>query len=347
MNITHDPTPNQWNNVVRHCDYPHINQSWEWGEAYKAVPHIQPIRLLVLHNDEPVGTLQGFEWRIGHISLAMISGGTGGGGGPVVSSHLPELLKISVHEHLIRSFFKEAKRRRTLKTTLYTEMFAPQPIRENEWTVTPQWNPVAKLLSDPQTMLHERIDQKTRNQIVKAQKNGICVRKGTKSDLALYHSMQEDLARKKNLPFNHLNSLHNLQLLWETLTPKGMLKLWIAKKEQEIVGGAIIFYYQKGLLYQSGVTTQNGRDWYASNAIQWHVIQDAIQHGYTFYNLGGGTKDPQDLRFSITQFKMGFGGEFMEFHRYSAHGNRILRFLAYKTMKLFGRNEWFPLLVYP
>jgi len=126
-----------------------------------------------------------------------------------------------------------------------------------------------------------------------------------------------------------------------------MIKLWLAEKDGRVVGGALILYAGKGLLYRSGVLTEEGRDLYAGNALQWEIIADAIRRGYRVYNMCGGTSDPSDPLYGITKFKLSFGGEMRPFRRYSASGNRILRFLVYRLRRLLGKNEWFPLLIYP
>ncbi len=339
LEITTEPTREEWEAVHVH----EFNQTWEWGEVMSSIKGVTPIRLLAKIDGKPVGVLQGFEWKLGPISMAITSGESGGGGGPVVSNGLNAEVRLAVAKKLI----EEMLRIRSLRTIIYASTdFGKSLSPIDKSAIATKWTPIVELLSDENKMLSERVEQKTRNQINKSFKNGIEVIEGTRDDLETYRSIQSELVKKKHLSSQHLNSLSSLQKAWDTLAP-GKIKLFLAKLEEETVGGALIFYSGKEVYYKSGVLTDEGRNLYAGNALQWKIIQDAIKNGYKFYNMSGGTKDESDPLYGITKFKLSFGGELKPFRRYSASGNRALRFIVYRIRRLMGKNEWFPLVIYP
>ena len=348
VEIVSDPQRAQWDAVFASVVVPAVNQTWEWGEAMRTIKGVQPIRLLATCDGKPSGVLQAFEWKIGPLSMAISSGESGDGGGPVVSGDVPAGKRKDIAVKLLEVLADEAKKRSTLKFTVYgSPEFGANLPAIGKLNIATKCTPVIELLSDPEQMLNEKVDQKARNQITKSEKNGVTVREGSRDELAAYRSIQHGLTEKKRLERTHLNSLSSLQHLWDALASKGMIKLWLAEKDGRVIGGALILYAGKGLLYRSGVLTEEGRDCYAGNALQWQIIADAIRRGYRTYNMCGGTTNESDSLYGITKFKMSFGGEMREFRRYSAGGNRILRFLAYRLRRMFGRNEWFPLLIYP
>ena len=348
ISITSEPEPQEWGQVIGSVSTPEANQTWEWGEVMSAIKGVNPIRLLAQQDGKPVGILQAFEWKIGSLCLSIGSGESGGGGGPVVSEELPPDFRLQVAEKLLGELITESRKRHTLKLTIYTapnfgESLPPLPPAKH----ATKWTPVVRLLTDAQRMLDERVKQKARNQINKSIKNSVRVVEGSRSDLEQYQAIQSELVKKKHLASQHLNSVNALKNVWDTLADKNMIKLFLAKYKGQTVGGAMILYSGTGLLYRSGVLTEEGRSLYAGNALQWAIISDAIRRGYRTYNMSGAAADPSDPRYGITKFKLSFGGELRPFLRYSASGNRILRFLVYRLMKIFGRNEWFPLPIYP
>ena len=348
LQIISGPSKEEWDEVMRECMTAHINQSWEWGEIYGQKKGIIPIRLIAKQNGKPVGILQAFEWKIGPVSMGVISGDSGGGGGPVVLESLNADFRLAIAKTLLEELVKEYKKRHSLKLIIYSSADFGESLPAVAGTKTAiKHTPVVSLAADEITMLNERIEQKTRNQITKRINNGVKVSEGSRDDLEEYREIQKGLVIKKYLSARHLNSISSLQNVWDNLFPKGMIRLYLAKKDEKLLGGAIIMYSQKGLLYKSGVLTEEGRNLYAGNALQWEIIRSAIAEGYRIYNMSGGVKDESDSMHGITKFKLSFGGELKPFIRYSASGNRTLKFIIYRLLRLFGRNEWFPLVIYP
>ncbi len=343
-----NPDQAQWDDVLKRSLAPSPNQTWEWGEAMATIRGIMPIRLLAMRDGTPVGVLQAFAWTIGPLCMAVASGESGDGGGPVIAGHVPEADRSNLAGALLRTLVTEAKKRGALKLTISTSPELSKHLPPSaSVNVATKWTPVLELLEDEEKMLNTKVDQKVRNQISKSEKNGVIVREGSRSDLAAYRSIQSALTARKRLERKSLNTLKSLEHVWDALAPKNMIKLWLAHKEGRVVGGALILYAGRGLLYRSGVLTEEGRTLYAGNALQWAIITHAIRRGYRTYNLCGAANDPSDPLYGITKFKLSFGAEVQPFLRYSAAGNRVVRFLAYRLCRIVRGNEWFPLLIYP
>ena len=67
--------------------------------------------------------------------------------------------------------------------------------------------------------------------------------------------------------------------------------------------------------YSYGASTSAKRDVRGSNAIQWRMMRDALAAGADVYDLRGisDTLDPDDPLFGLIGFKLGTGGEAVEY----------------------------------
>jgi lipid II:glycine glycyltransferase (peptidoglycan interpeptide bridge formation enzyme) len=67
--------------------------------------------------------------------------------------------------------------------------------------------------------------------------------------------------------------------------------------------------------YSYGASADVGREVRPSNAIQWQMIKDAIDDGDSVYDLRGisDTLDESDPLFGLIRFKLGTGGQAVEY----------------------------------
>ena len=68
--------------------------------------------------------------------------------------------------------------------------------------------------------------------------------------------------------------------------------------------------YNNEIIYMFSGAYEEFRSFYASYALQWHMITYALEHGYTKYNFLGitGNFDPESEDYGVYQFKRGFPG---------------------------------------
>ena len=68
--------------------------------------------------------------------------------------------------------------------------------------------------------------------------------------------------------------------------------------------------YNNEIIYMFSGAYEEFRSFYASYALQWHMITYALDHGYTKYNFLGitGNFDPESEDYGVYQFKRGFPG---------------------------------------
>ena len=86
--------------------------------------------------------------------------------------------------------------------------------------------------------------------------------------------------------------------------------------------------------YSYGASSTEKRDVRGSNAVQWAMIRDALAAGADVYDLRGitDTLDADDSHIGLIQFKVGTGGEAVEYAgEWDLPVNRVL----YKAFELY------------
>ena len=93
------------------------------------------------------------------------------------------------------------------------------------------------------------------------------------------------------------------------------IRLWFAHHEGDLVAATIAIRVGAHAWYSYGASSTEKRDVRGSNAIQWAMIRDALAAGADVYDLRGitDTLDPDDSHVGLIQFKVGTGGEAVEY----------------------------------
>ena len=91
--------------------------------------------------------------------------------------------------------------------------------------------------------------------------------------------------------------------------------LWFARHEGDLVASTIAIRVGAHAWYSYGASSTEKRDVRGSNAVQWAMISDALAAGADVYDLRGitDTLDADDPHVGLIQFKVGTGGEAVEY----------------------------------
>ena len=95
---------------------------------------------------------------------------------------------------------------------------------------------------------------------------------------------------------------------------RDMATLWIARYEDEIISGALCFYFNNKVHFWNGATVQQYFDLKPAHVLQYQIITDAHQKGYEFYDFGPSGGLP-----GVIKFKKGFGAEKVPSGKYVKH----------------------------
>ncbi|MET0928905.1 MAG: peptidoglycan bridge formation glycyltransferase FemA/FemB family protein [Aeromicrobium sp.] len=158
------------------------------------------------------------------------------------------------------------------------------------------------------------MNQLWRRNIKKAAKAGVEVTTGTRADLAEFHRVYAETAERDHFTPRPLSYFERM---WDALTAEepDRLVLYLARHEGDLVAATTMVRVGEHAWYSYGASTTQKRDVRGSNAIQWQMIRDARAAGASTYDMRGITEtlDPADSHVGLIQFKVGTGGEAVEY----------------------------------
>jgi lipid II:glycine glycyltransferase (peptidoglycan interpeptide bridge formation enzyme) len=93
------------------------------------------------------------------------------------------------------------------------------------------------------------------------------------------------------------------------------IALFTAEHQGDLVAATVLIRVGGHVWYSYGASSTEKRDVRGSNAVQWEMIRHALAAGADVYDLRGitDTLDPDDSHVGLIQFKVGTGGEAVEY----------------------------------
>ncbi len=177
------------------------------------------------------------------------------------------------------------------------------------------------------------MNQQWRRNIKKATKEGVEVSTGDGADLKAFHDLYVHTAERdgftpRGLPY--------FQTMYDALGAEdpSRIRLWFAHHDQDLVAATIAIRVGGHAWYSYGASSTEKREVRGSNAIQWAMIRDALAAGADVYDLRGITEtlDADDPQIGLIQFKVGTGGEAVE---YAGEWDLPLSPVLYKAFDLY------------
>ena len=177
------------------------------------------------------------------------------------------------------------------------------------------------------------LNQLWRRNIKKADKAGVEVLTGTVSDLPAFHSLYLETAARDGFTGRPLAYFAQM---WSAMTTEDpdRIRLYLARHEGDLVAATTMVRVGNHAWYSYGASSGAKREVRGSNAIQWRMLRDAHAAGAAVYDLRGitDTLDESDAHFGLIQFKLGTGGEAVE---YLGEWDLPLNRLLFKAFELY------------
>jgi vancomycin resistance protein VanK len=214
----------------------------------------------------------------------------------------------------------------------------PQTVEGGFAAGQPQYNFVIPLRASDGTPRSEAevlagMNQQWRRNIKKADKAGVEVTQGTPADLGAFHALYAQTAERDHFtprPLGYFETMFSALLAEEP----DRIRLYLAHHEGELVAATTWVRVGGHTWYSYGASSTEKRDVRGSNAVQWAMIRDALAVGADVYDLRGitDTLDPEDSHVGLIQFKVGTGGEAVE---YAGEWDLPLNPLVYKAFSVY------------
>jgi lipid II:glycine glycyltransferase (peptidoglycan interpeptide bridge formation enzyme) len=158
------------------------------------------------------------------------------------------------------------------------------------------------------------MNQQWRRNIKKAAKAGVEVTRGSVDDLAAFHRVYLETAERDHFTPRPLSYF---QTMFEQMSAEDpdRIRLYLAHHEGDLVAATTWVRVGTHAWYSFGASTTAKREVRGSNAIQWRMITDARDAGAEVYDLRGitDTTDENDPHLGLIQFKVGTGGQAVEY----------------------------------
>lgn len=159
-------------------------------------------------------------------------------------------------------------------------------------------------LAPPLEELRKKLDQKWRNQLNRAEKNGLEIVAG--NDVETYRSFLEIYrqmwARKRFKAGVDVEEFGHMQ----AMLPKGQrMQVLICLQEKKPVAGAVYSAMGNQGIYLLGATSDSGLKAKGAYLLQWTMIKWLKENGFRYYDLGG--IDPERNP-GVYTFKRGLSG---------------------------------------
>ena len=162
------------------------------------------------------------------------------------------------------------------------------------------------------------MNQLWRRNIKKATKEGVEVVSVSGSealaDLKAFHDLYVHTAERDHFT---PRPLAYFQTMLEALGSEeaDRITLWLARHQGDVVAATIAIRVGAHAWYSYGASSTEKREVRGSNAIQWAMIRGALGAGAEVYDLRGitDTLDADDPHIGLIQFKVGTGGEAVEY----------------------------------
>ncbi len=160
-------------------------------------------------------------------------------------------------------------------------------------------------LAPPLEELRKRLDQKWRNQLNRAEKNGLTVTEGDgMEDYRIFADMYQQMWERKR--FETTVDVGEYARIQEHLPPAQRMKILICRQDSLPVAGIVCSALGDSAIYLLGATSDQGLKAKGAYLLQWTMIQWLKEHGFRYYDLGG--IDPE-LNPGVYHFKSGLSGQ--------------------------------------
>jgi lipid II:glycine glycyltransferase (peptidoglycan interpeptide bridge formation enzyme) len=201
----------------------------------------------------------------------------------------------------------------------------------------PQYNFQIPLAGRTEDDVLKGMNQLWRRNIKKAAKEGVDVSVGDGDDLKLFHDLYVHTAERDHFtprPFSYFRTMYDAL----SAEDPDRIRLWLARHDGDLVAGTIAIRVGGHAWYSYGASSTEKREVRGSNAVQWAMIRDALAAGADVYDLRGitDTLDADDPHVGLIQFKVGTGGEAVE---YAGEWDLPLNRVLYKAFDAYMKRR--------
>ncbi len=162
--------------------------------------------------------------------------------------------------------------------------------------------------------LFSKLSSKTRYNVNVATKKGVKIYENTtKEGLETYLQILQETTQRQGF---YAHGPEYFRTMWDALGNSGMLRIFEAVYENQVLVSWMMFIFNGSLYYPYGASRSIHREVMASNVMMWEMIKFGKNSGCKVFDMWGSLgpePNEKDPWFGFHRFKKGFGGDLMEF----------------------------------
>ena len=168
-------------------------------------------------------------------------------------------------------------------------------------------------LHHSQDQLFSALTAKTRYNVNLAYKRGVRIyQDSSQTGLENYLKLLAETTHRQQF---YAHSPDYFRVMWPILTQSGLMKIFHAIYQDQVISSWIMFEFNRVLYYPYGASSREHREVMANNLLMWEMIRYGQAQGCTKFDLWGALgpePDPQHPWFGFHRFKAGYGGDLYE-----------------------------------
>lgn len=329
----------------------HPLQSFEWGK-FREKTGVKVIRKGVFGKEKIV---DGFQLTIHKIPRTNFTIGYLPKGSLPDKDTIEELKKIGLEERCVFIQFEPDVIQNIYKNGKGTLTDAPQEISlsarkdmlkrgfvDSAHPLFTKYTFVLDIRKSEEELL-ENMHAKWRYNIRVAQKHGVeVVEDNSNNAFREYTRLTHETTTRQKF-YAHTDSYHKKQ--WDTLPHKAAENslsshLLLAKYNDKVLTAWIVFVFKDKLYYPYGASSNEHRETMSSNLMMWEVIRFGKKMNLTKFDMWGALgphPDTKDSWYGFHRFKLGYGGELVEF---VGSYDLVINPPLYQLYKLADKARW-------
>lgn len=188
-----------------------------------------------------------------------------------------------------------------------------------------KWNVLLDLTKSEQQLI-EQLNQKTRYNVRLASKKGVtCKIQNDEQGFEIFFDLLSKTAKRQKYLI-HPKSYY--KKLFDLFRSQNMLNILVCYHQEVPLASWLLLNYADTLYYPYGGSADQNRNTMASNLIAWEAIKLGQNLNCKVFDMWGATNDKNDPWWGFTHFKLGYGGQLVEYiNTYDFVVNKFIYYL--------------------
>ncbi|WP_321430938.1 peptidoglycan bridge formation glycyltransferase FemA/FemB family protein [uncultured Methanolobus sp.] len=227
------------------------------------------------------------------------------------------------------------------KKVLYSRIYPLEntidafPIYEKCSYIPETWNNFIINLNKSKDELWGSISKSKRRCVNKAKKQKLIFREiENRNEVKVFYEL---VHQRYSLRNNPLEDISNFEAVYDILVPKGMAKFFFIEHDGKCIGTRLVLLYKNDIYAWYNGSDSEYLNYYPNDFAVWSVLEWGLENGFKRFDFGGGGNDT-DVSSGWVQFKRLFGGDMVNYGRYTyVHNTLKLQFAksAFSIYKKF------------